>query len=483
MISTNDAPNSSARKPTLVILGRPNVGKSTLFNRLVGKRKALVHDEPGVTRDRIEETSTWWHHAQGYSVRIVDTGGMGGDRFREEIDAQVKAALSEADSCLFVLDAQTGITPLDRELVRRLEREGVFKKVPSLAVVNKVDAELHEAMAAEFYELPFEELVTVSAEHGRGIDDLKNKVLESWMDKITAQSEEPAVKQDEPPRLAIIGQPNVGKSTLVNAVLGKNRMVVSPIAGTTVDAIDSPASLGKTPVVLIDTAGIRRKNKTEQGIEVLSVVQAKKALERSNIALLLIDGAKGPTEQDEKIAGLIEEMGCSVILGINKWDTQERNREFSKEVAAERIRKQIPFLKYAPIVFLSGLRAQGLDSLGELIEEILHQRKLRVPTHEFTEWARNAAEVHNPFNARFYLCHQSGSNPPTFVCHVSDPDKVNFSLSRHLVNGIRDRWGYMGSPVRLILKQGQGRPAKSRAERMRPTKSKAGSKSRSKKGR
>lgn len=266
--------------------------------------------------------------------------------------------------------------------------------------------------------------------------------------------------------MAIVGKPNVGKSTLVNALVGEDRMITSPIAGTTVDSVDSTAILNDKEFLLIDTAGIRRKSKTEQGIEVLSVVQTRKALERADIAILLLDGDEGVTDQDEKIGGLIEEAGCAVILAINKWDTQKSNPKFTKEMASEKIRKKMAYLKYAPMMFVSAKERRGLDDLGDLVEEILHQRRLKIPTHEFTEWVRKESTIHNPDNAKFYMCHQTGRNPPTFVCHVNNPDQVHFSLRRHLVNAMRERWGFMGNPVRLLfLKGGSERAAKAPSKR------------------
>ncbi len=467
----------------IVIVGRPNVGKSTLFNRLIGRRRALVHDEPGVTRDRLEERADWWVRGRKFPVTLVDTGGLGGERFADEIAKQVRIALEDADAVLFLFDVRAGATAADRELLQGFIRSGAKSRAPFIAVVNKVDADKHEADASEFYELGLDPVVTISAEHGRGIDDLTEAVAkatgfldapsEEDEDSDETSSEVPAGTLDEPgipgesdeeseleldrriPRVAIVGRPNVGKSTLTNALLGRERMITSPIAGTTVDAIDTPVMLGGQEFILIDTAGIRRKSKTEQGIEVLSVVQARKALERADIAILLLDGETGTTDQDEKIGGLIEEVGCSVILAINKWDTQRGNKDFSKEQAAELIREKMAYLRYAPVMFLSAKQGRGFENLGDLIQEILHQRRLKIPTHEFTEWVRKQSVIHNPQGAKFYLCHQSGRNPPTFVCHVNDPDKVHFSLRRNLVNAMRERWGYMGSPVRLLFVKGK----------------------------
>jgi GTP-binding protein len=433
---------------------------------------------------------------------VIDTGGMGGEHFAEEIQQQVNTALKTADIVLFVFDSQVGLTPLDEELARELQKSGLPKKTPVIGVVNKVDAEVHESRISDFYELGFDQIVTVSSEHARGIDDLKLLVqgtvtpdfnntpasqeeyeeelevefeedeetteedfseelpddLETESDQELLEENDETEKSDyevKTPRVAIVGRPNVGKSTLLNALLGESRVITSPIAGTTVDSVDVEISFHDKPFILVDTAGVRRKSKTEQGVEVLSVVQTKKALERADIAILILDGENGIVDQDEKIGGLIEEAGCSVILAMNKWDTQRKNPKFTQALAAERIRKKMGYLKYAPVMFMSAIRGEGIDQLGDLIEEILHQRKFKIPTREFTEWVRKESTVHNPGNAKFYLCHQAGRNPPTFVCHVNNPDKIHFSLKRYLLNTLREKWGYMGTPIRLLFVEGK----------------------------
>jgi GTP-binding protein len=421
---------------------------------------------------------------------VVDTGGLGGERFASEIEAQVRVALQDAEMVLFVFDGQAGLTPLDEELLRDLNRSGALKdSLPILGVVNKVDAESHEGRIADFYSAGLPEVITLSAEHGRGMDALKEAILTAAGSPLTRSDESEdfvqelnelgAIQDAEPqpgeqdleadaeseiyvrrtPAIAIVGRPNVGKSTLFNAVLGKNRMITSPIAGTTVDSVDSKVILGDREFLFVDTAGIRKKSKTEQGIEVLSVVQAKKALERADVALLVLDGEQGITDQDQKISSLIEEAGCSVILVLNKWDLHKKNVKFTKELASKRIRSEMGHLNYSPIIFVSALRRQGIDDLADLVDDIMAQRRLKIPTHEFSEWVRKESTVHNPKNAKFYLCHQSGRNPPTFVCHVNDPEKIDFSLKRHLINALRERWGFMGSPVRLLFVQAKSERA------------------------
>jgi GTP-binding protein len=452
----------------IVIVGRPNVGKSSLFNRLLGRKRALVLDTPGVTRDRIVEPAKFWVRAREYAVNLIDTGGLGEGQFQEEIRLQVETALKEASLVLFVADIKAGLTEADREVFQGLRRAGVSVRVPVILILNKADSDLSEEALPEFYALGVEEMLPVSAEHALQIDDLKEMIIdrlypesgdaeeikESSVDEVDIDGTSEAAEDDLPPvprvpRIAIVGQPNVGKSTLLNAICGEKRTIVSPIAGTTVDPIDLTIHWHGKEFTLIDTAGIRRKNKTDQGVEVLSVVQTRKTLERADLAFLVMDGERGVYDQDEKIAGLIEEMGCSVILVLNKWDTQADNEEFSQKLAEEEVRKKIRFLGYAPLVFTTATKSLGLDRLFRMAQYVLEQRSLKVPTKELTEFIRSASEVHNPENAKFYFVHQSGRNPPTFVAHVNDPRKVHFSLSRHLVRAIRERFGFLGSPIRF----------------------------------
>lgn len=477
MTARTEAPLTPHAPPlTVVIVGRPNVGKSTLFNRLLGRRRALVHDAPGVTRDRIVETGTWLWKGRKIPVRLIDTGGLGHKTFQTEIARQVEIAVTEADALLVTFDGQAGLIPDDLDMLRGLRRQSRLKEIPVIGVVNKADVDQHESMVADFYTTKLASIVAVSAEHGRAIDDLKAAVLEpleARLPELQSHEDEPdpdvAVeaedleRPDRIPRIAVVGKPNVGKSTLINTLLGEERMIASPIAGTTVDAVDSAITLAGKPFVLVDTAGVRRKSKTEKGIEVLSVVQMKKALERSDVALLMIDSIEGPTDQDEKIASLIEEAGCSVVIVISKWDLQRANKDFNREAAAKQVRSRMRFLGYAPVMFLSAKTKKGLEDLPELMETVLEQRTLKIPTKEFTEWARSFTDRTNPHGAKFYMCHQAGRHPPTFVFHVNDPHKVHFSLRRQMANAIRERWGYMGTPIRiLILKSKSGRQRKKR---------------------
>ncbi|MBI4925973.1 MAG: ribosome biogenesis GTPase Der, partial [Bdellovibrio sp.] len=331
------------------------------------------------------------------------------------------------------------------------------KQIPIIGVVNKVDAEVHETLLFDFYSTGLNSIVTVSAEHGRGIEDLKCELFDIVSQRKTTSlvecPERPEYnnKLEHIPKITIVGRPNVGKSTFINALLNENRMITSSIPGTTIDSVDSRVNIDNKPYLFIDTAGIRKKSKTKQGVEVLSVVLAQKALERSDLAILLLDGETGITTQDEKIAAIIEKHGCSVILAVNKWDTQKTNFQFTKMHAATRVRDEMKFLKYAPIVFMSALEKQGFETLGNLIEKILKERKKKISTHIFTEWIRTEATVHNPKNAKFFMCHQTGSHPPSFACHVNDPAKIDSSLNGYFMNSMRKRWGFTGSPIRLYF--------------------------------
>ena len=516
----------------VVIVGRPNVGKSSLFNRLLGRRRSLVLDTPGVTRDRILETAEWWVYAKQITANLIDTGGLGHELFRHEISRQVKTALDVADVVLFVMDIRAGLTNDDESVLQEIRRSGLKDNVPVIAILNKADSDkIEEEMKYDFYALGIEHMIAISAEHGLGIDDLKDLIVEQYNASTAAKtdewgdqefkeenaqdesffsdedfaeddadahdedteslneegvqvlsseelldqsvaSEEDAEAADEKeeesykayvppiPSIAIVGQPNVGKSTLLNAICGEDRSIVSPIAGTTVDAIDTKINWNGKDFLFVDTAGIRRKNKTEQGVEVLSVVQTKKALERASLALLVIDAEKGVFDQDEKIAGMIEDAGCSVIIVLNKWDTQVDNKEFSQKKAEEQLRSHVRFLGYSPVVFTTAKDGIGLDRLYRLIQAVLEQRTLKLSTNEITKFIRNEVEIQNPDNARFYFVLQASRNPPTFVAHVSDPNKIHFSMVRHLVKAIRARWGYMGTPIRLLLTKAKNRSEK-----------------------
>jgi len=460
---------SENRQPmkTVVIIGRPNVGKSTLFNRLIGSRKALVFDFPGVTRDRIEEETVVTSSEGHLNIRLVDTGGVGGKLFQKEIEFQVAQAMEEADLVLLMADVRAGVQTEDMELVSKL-RDGLAKvDMPVIVLANKADIDTLEEDIFDFYQFGFEEIIPISAEHGRGMNVLKEKIIrilgvgESVLEK---QNQMRAEKQNKlenteavtdpvdkyaVPKIVFVGKPNVGKSTLLNSIAGFNRSVTSDIAGTTIDSIDLDVMIGKRPFTIIDTAGVRKKAKTQQGIEVLSVVQTRKALDRADVALLMIDGLTGFGDQDEKIGGLIEEAGSSVIIVVNKWDLQMKNEQFSQKEAERQIRAEMKYLSYAPIVFISALEKRGLRQLSKKINDVVKAKRGKIGTHEFTEWVRLNTQNNNPANAKFFYAHQTSTHPPSFVFQVNDPKKIHFSLERNISNSIRKRWGYEGAPIRL----------------------------------
>lgn len=445
-------PNSDAiPQVRVVIIGRPNVGKSTLFNRLVGRRKALVHDLPGVTRDVVEARVEWNDGGTITKVLVQDTGGLSDvGVFSKEIEKKIDEVVRRADLVFWVVDGQSGEMPEDRDFSKWLRRRG--QKEVTL-VVNKIDHSKHEAWVHDFHELGVERVVGVSAEHGRSVEDLRD-LIRAYA-KIKAESAIPTARKAAC-SVSIVGRPNVGKSTLLNALVGEDRMIVSPIAGTTIDSVDSYFRQGDQWFRIIDTAGIRRKSKTEKNVEVLSVVKSIQAIEESDVVFLLLDGEKGVVDQDEKIAGLIEKAGRGVVLVVNKWDVfahanGPRKTAFTREMAAARIRSQMRFLNYAPIVFVSAKLKKNLSELGSLAAEIMKQRETKVTTQELSRWIRAEAEIHNPKHVKFYMSHQTSRHPPTFACHVSDPKKIDFSLKRHLINGIRGRWGFMGNPVRMVF--------------------------------
>jgi GTPase len=469
---------------SVVIVGRPNVGKSSLFNRLIGRRRAIVLDTPGVTRDRIRELVSWHLGDQEEQLVFTDTGGLGTSDFQDEIKGQVERALEDATLVLFVIDSRAGITTEDRQVFSALRRGGVLNSIPVWLLINKVDQPYTtEEDLVEFHEFGLEEWFAISAEHNLGIEQLKEAILampapesaesvsdlpthsdEDQVEEEGQEQEETEIKETvEPiriPRIAIVGQPNVGKSTLLNAIAGDARSVTSPIAGTTVDPVDSLLEWGDQTVLLIDTAGVRKKSKTEEGIEVLSVVQTIKTLERADLALLVLDGEKGIGDQDEKIAGLIEDAGCSVVLVLNKWDTQKENDDFNQKEADARIRKQIRFLGYAPLVFTTATEGKGLERLLRTIQSVLQERIRKVSTREVTELIGTMLERNNPADAKMYLVQQVGRRPPRFIAHINDPNKVHFSLKRHLVNGIREKFGFSGTPIRLEFKASTRRTAR-----------------------
>jgi len=434
-------------KPVIAIIGRPNVGKSTLFNRLAGGGKAIVIDEPGATRDRNYTDCTW----NNRPFTLIDTGGFEPAAEVEilvQMREQTKLAIEEADIILFMMDGRDGLTPSDQEIARMLR---VVKKTV-FYTVNKVDGPRHEALVSEFYRLGIEKLYPISAQHGPGLDALMDDVADCL-------PEAEPVKDGEGDRIriAVIGRPNVGKSSLINRILGYERTIVNPVPGTTRDAIDTPITRDGKHYLLIDTAGIRRKSRISLTMEKYSIVQALKAIDRADIALILLDAKEGISEQDIKIAGLAMEKGTACILVVNKWDLVEKDNS-TIGTYVEDIRYNSKFLQFAPIIFVSALSGQRVTKIFALIERVYAQYTRRVETGDLNRKIREIIEANPPPGRQsrlhiFNYITQVAIKPPSFVLFVRDPDNIHFSYERYLVNRIREAFGFTEVPIRLFFRK------------------------------
>ena len=446
-------------RPVIAIVGRPNVGKSTLFNRLVGQRRSLVRDVPGVTRDRLYGTTVF----ERWQATVVDTGGFEPRPTSDlvaGVRAQVMTAIEEADLIVFVVDGRAGLTPLDAEIAAALRKSDR----PVLLAVNKVDAAAQESLTAEYHRLGFPAVLGISAEHGRGVAEL----LEAA--RTLAPGVPPEVEA-EGTRVAIIGRPNVGKSSLVNAVLGHERVLVHELPGTTRDAVDTPVTVRDKPYLLIDTAGIRRKGRVSEALEKLAVVMALKSLERCQVAVLVVDAAEGVTAQDAHIAGYANEAGRAMVVAVNKWDLVPRGMVQKADVVGQ-IYDRLPFLEYAPVCFTSATRQQGLRELFDQIDLVASEAQKRVPPGELLGVLRQSVE-RRPLSARGVALrvhsaqHVSGS-PPTFALRVNLAGEIHFSYERYLINSLRHTFGFSGSPIRLLFRKSPSKSgARSRARRAR----------------
>jgi|SRR5579875_3658488 len=422
----------SRSTPTIVIVGRPNVGKSTLFNRITGQRRAIVGDEPGITRDRIHGIA---EHA-GRRFEVIDTGGIvvhDREYLPGEVLRQAQTALKNAGHIIFLVDGRSEITGADRDLAQMLQRLGK----PVTVAVNKIDTAARDALAHEFHELGIPNVYGVSAEHGLGIDAL--------LDHVTAELESVEAEAEEPERaikVAIIGRPNVGKSTLLNALTGEERAIVSPVAGTTRDAVDEEVMRAGVRYVFIDTAGIRRKGKTRLMAEKLSVVMARRHLRLADVALLMLDASEGVLGADATIAGYAHEGGRSIILCVNKWDARQVR---SKQDFERQVRDQFKFLEYAPVVVLSAKSGAGVEALFRLIGEVYESASRRITTGELNRFVEQLR-----FEERkiFYIT-QTGVRPPTFVLFTDRGGPLHFSHERYLINQIRRKFGFRGAPIVL----------------------------------
>jgi GTP-binding protein len=443
-------------KPIVAIIGRPNVGKSTLFNRITRTKDALVDNFPGVTRDRHYGDANW----NDVEFTLVDTGGFtAGEDFADEIRFQVHQAIEDADVILLLFDGKGGISPFDKDILSLLRN--IDK--PIFYAVNKIDGAGQEIYLSEFYQLGLETLYPVSAEHRYGLTDL----LDELARVLTGLAPDPHDKPDEDMiRLAVVGRPNVGKSSLINRILGQNRLLVSDIPGTTRDAIDSVCTSNGKSYLLVDTAGIRRKGKVSRRLEKFSVIKALKSLDRCDVALIVMDAKEGVTDQDISIAGYAYDRGCGCIMLINKWDLVEKD---SKTVKAyyERLEDRAKFLSFAPAMTISALNGQRVSKIFKLVDEVYDQYVHRISTGQLNKIMEKAIEKNSPSlhrgqRIKFYYAAQISTRPPTIVCFVNYPQAVHFSYKRYLLNQLREESGLDKTPIRMIFRQREGKNARQR---------------------
>lgn len=437
--------------PIVAVIGRPNVGKSTFFNRITKSRDALVDDVPGVTRDRIYRDATW----DEIPFTVVDTGGFlesDSDPFAGHIRAQIEQAVREADAVILLLDGKNGLSPFDRDLIELIrDHEG---DRPVLVAVNKIDGEEQEIHLGEFYELGLEHLYPISAAHGYGVPDF----LDALIDVLPPAEPEP---RSEEIRVAVVGRPNAGKSSLVNRLLGAERVVVSEAPGTTRDAVDTVLTAGGRTYRLVDTAGIRRKGKVRAKIEKFSIIKALKSLDRCDVALVILDAGEGITDQDMTVAGYANDRGCGCALLYNKWDLVEKDRDAARR-HMERLRDAARFLPFAPTLTISALTGLRVRKILKNVNDVYDQYVTRIGTGQVNRIveeavARNEPPMHKGKRLKFYYATQVASRPPTFVCFVNFPEAVHFSYKRYLVNQLREGTGLNQTPLRLLLRQRTGR--------------------------
>jgi GTP-binding protein len=437
--------------PTVVLLGRPNVGKSTLFNRITGSRRAIVTAIAGTTRDVNSLPAEW----QGITFRLVDTGGMFGaseDPLHELVVQQGRKALREADVLVFVVDGREGLVPADEEIAAALRSAAA----PVVMAVNKTDDKRARGRALEFFQLGFDPVVEIAAEHGEGVGDL----LDAITSRLPARRDAGRSEAPEETAVAIVGRPNVGKSSLLNRLLKEERSIVSELPGTTRDTVDATLKWHKRLFRIVDTAGIRRPGRVARSgqLEAVSVIVAKRAIAQADVAVLVIDSTEGATDQDAAIAGEADKAGCGIIIAANKWDLMKgRGADFSKEFD-EKLRRQLKFLEYAPILHISASTGERASKVLEAIDKVAEARTRRIPTSELNRFVAAVSAVHPPTSpgrreVRILYAAQTGVEPPTFVFFTNVATEFHFSYERFLVNRLRESFGLMGTPVRLHVRR------------------------------
>lgn len=451
-------------KPVVALVGRPNVGKSTLFNRLAGERLAVVDDIPGTTRDRLVCEAEW----TGWVFDVVDTGGIdptqtgpgrsqqplsiGSADFIEQIRTQAEIAIRDADAVLFLTDADAGITPADHEVAQILRRHQKEvdgeRKPPVLLVVNKCENETRRLAALQFYELGLGEPYPISALHGIGTGDLLDALVATFGER----GEE---TEDDSVKIAIVGKPNVGKSSLLNRLLGEERAIVSPIAGTTRDAVDTFLDYNGTPVTLIDTAGIRRRGKIDAGVEKYSVLRSLQAIQRASVVLLVLDASVGLSAQDAHIAGFILDAWKSAVVLVNKWDAVAKD-SYTMGEYTNKIRQELKFMDFVPVLFISAQTGQRVGQVMPLALQVEEERLVRMATSKINQILRQAQDLHVPSRTgqqlKIYYATQVRSDPPTFLVYVNNPKLAHFTYIRFLENRIRQEYPFTGTPIRLVLR-------------------------------
>lgn len=454
------------RKPLVAIVGRPNVGKSTLFNRLVERRMAIVDDTPGTTRDRLMTEVEW----SGVIFDIVDTGGIdpthggpgknqaplsvGSADFIQEIRAQAEVAIQGADAVLILVDGQEGLTPADEEIAGYLRKSQIKRDgnlfPPILLAVNKCESQKARQNAVQFYAMGFNEIYPVSALHGTGTGDL----LDALIDVLPSRGEE---EEEASLRIAIVGKPNVGKSSILNALLGEERVIVSSVPGTTRDSIDTRLVYQGIPITLIDTAGIRKRGSIKPGVEKYSVLRSLQSIERADVALLVVDAYEGVKSQDTHIAGHILDEWKSAVVIVNKWDLVEKDTYTMGEYT-KFIRHELNFMDYVPLIFTSAVTGQRIDRILPAALRVQEERLVRIPTSRMNRILRETQDRHPaPSKAgrplKIYYGAQIRNNPPTFLLHVNDPERAHFTYLRYLENQIREHYPFEGTPIRILLKE------------------------------